>query len=99
MDIKLTVTTIRNITVVKKEIYFRGGIGTIKLKEYTRDLSVTIKFDTERVGFGGGELVYFAPKGGMSKDEQREYIYNKLQTHKMEIEEALNSYYFKKKGR
>ena len=35
----------------------------------------------------------------MSKDEQREYIYNKLQTHKMEIEEALNSYYFKKKGR
>ena len=26
MDIKLTATTKRNITVVKKEIYFRGGI-------------------------------------------------------------------------
>ena len=69
---------------------------TISVKQFTKDLSVTIKFDTERVGFGGGELVYFAPKGGMSRDEQREYIYNKLQTHKMEIEKALSSYYFKK---
>ena len=72
---------------------------TIKVKQFTKDLSVTIEFDTERVGFGGGELVYFAPKGGMSRDEQREYIYNKLQTHKMEIDKALSSPYFKKKER
>jgi|TARA_A100001201_G_scaffold137295_2_gene127055 hypothetical protein len=71
----------------------------IKLKEYTKALSVTIKFDTESVGFGNGELIYLTPKGGMSKDEQREYIYNKLLTHKKEIDKALSSYYFKKKGR
>ena len=70
---------------------------TISVKQFTKDLSVTIKFDTERVGFGRGELVYSAPKDGMSKDEQREYIYNKLQTHKMEIDKALSSPYFKKK--
>ena len=70
---------------------------TIKVKQSTKALSVTIKLDTESVGFGSGELVYLTPKGGMSRDEQREYIYNKLQTHKMEIDKALSSPYFKVK--
>lgn len=71
---------------------------TVKLQEYTKDLSVTIEFDTDRVAFGNEKLTYFAPKG-MSKDEQREYIFNKLQMHKLEIDKALSSYYFTKAGK
>ena len=62
---------------------------TIKLIERNKDVSVTIEFDTLRTSFGDGQLTYFAPKYGMSKAKQKEYILDKLKMHKMEINKAI----------
>lgn len=61
----------------------------IKIEEYSKDISVSIKFDTEYVSYGNQEITYHTPKLGRSKSEQREYIFNKLQLHKEEIAEAI----------
>ena len=66
----------------------------IKIKENSKDLSVSIEFNTVRTSFGNGQLTYFAPKYAMSKEKQKQYILNKLKIHEMEIKRAIK--YIKK---
>lgn len=66
----------------------------IKIKEFGKDLSVSIEFDTERTSFGNGQLTYYAPKYGADRAKQKEYILNKLKIHEMEIKKAIR--YMKK---
>ena len=62
-----------------------------KIKEFAKDISVTIDFDTERVALGNGKLVYFPSKRN-SKEIQMEYVLQKLRIHEMEIKKAIHDF-------
>ena len=84
----MTATTKLNITVVKKEIYFRGGI-MVKIKDFNKDISVCVPFETNRIAFGGDELVYHGKKLGNSKDLQLHRIINQLKRNRKQLDIAI----------
>lgn len=61
----------------------------LKYTEFSKDISLSIKFDSEYVSLGNDELIYHTPKLGSNKLEQQKYVLDKLQLHKKQITEAI----------
>ena len=60
-----------------------------KIKEFAKDITISVPFKTSRIGFGGQHLTYFGNKTGNSKDTQKKQIMNQIRQNISELEEAL----------
>jgi|TARA_R100001460_G_scaffold100683_1_gene144417 hypothetical protein len=63
----------------------------IEIKEFAKDISVSIDFDTDRVAFGNGRLVYH-PSKLKSKQIQMEYVLQKLRIHELNVKTAIHDF-------
>ena len=72
----------------------------MKVKECRKDVTVDVKFNTERLGHGNGEISYYGEKLGNTKSHQLELILYRMKQNKEELElaiEELDEYLDKRK--
>jgi hypothetical protein len=61
----------------------------MKVKLFSKDVTVDVKFNTERLGHGNGEISYYGEKLGNTKSQQLELILNRMVQNKVELELAI----------
>ena len=61
----------------------------INIKNFKKDISVYVPFETNRIAFGGDELVYHGKKLGNSKDMQLHRIINQLKRNRKQLDIAI----------
>ncbi len=61
----------------------------MKVKQFSKDVTVDVKFDTERLGVGEGEISYYGNKLGNTKTEQLKLILNRMKHNAEELESAI----------
>ena len=72
----------------------------MKVKEFSKNVTVDVKFNTERLGHGNGEISYYGQKLGNTKSHQLELILLRMKQNKEELElaiEELDEYLDKRK--
>lgn len=60
-----------------------------KIREFAKDISISVPFNTNRIGFGGKHLTYFGAKTGNSKATQKKLIMTQIRQNISELEQAL----------
>ena len=59
-------------------------------KVFTKDISISVPFDTNNIGFGGKHLIYFGSKTyGNTKDMQKQDIINQLKENVIQLQTAI----------
>lgn len=61
----------------------------LKIKEFNKDISVYVPFETNRIAFGGHELVYHGNKQNNSKDMQLHRIIKQLKRNRGQLDMAI----------
>lgn len=62
----------------------------IKIKEFTKSISIYVPFTTENIGLGGNELLYFGSKTyGITKNMQKQNIISQLKLNVMQLQTAI----------
>tara|TARA_B100001559_G_scaffold287208_1_gene264081 strand:+ start:239 stop:445 length:207 start_codon:yes stop_codon:yes gene_type:complete len=61
----------------------------VKIKEFNKDISVYVPFETNRISFGGDELVYHGIKQHNSKDMQLHRVINQLKRNRKQLDIAI----------
>lgn len=62
----------------------------IQIKEFTKDISISVPFDTNNIGFGGKHLTYFGNKiYGNTKDMQKQDIISQLKENVIQLQTAI----------
>ena len=60
------------------------------IKEFNKDISINVKFDTDKITFGRGYLSYQPTKLGNDKSMQRSNVLKQLKRNKEQLEVAIN---------
>jgi len=60
------------------------------IKEFNKDISINVKFDTDKIAFGRGYLSYQPTKLGNDKSMQRSNVLKQLKINKEQLEVAIN---------
>jgi len=62
----------------------------VKIKEFTKNITVLVPFTTENIGFGGNELAYFGSKThGNTKDMQKQDIISQLKLNVIQLQTVI----------
>jgi len=61
----------------------------VKIKDFHKDITVYVPFETNRILFGDSELVYNGSKLGNSKDRQLYRIINQLKRNRKQLDIAI----------
>tara|TARA_R110002072_G_scaffold269287_1_gene428589 strand:- start:174 stop:383 length:210 start_codon:yes stop_codon:yes gene_type:complete len=62
----------------------------VKIKEFTKHISVYVEFDTESIGFGGNHLTYMGSKTyGNTKKQQKQDIISQLKLNVIQLLTAI----------
>ena len=62
----------------------------VKIKEFTKHISVYVPFTTESIGFGGNQLSYMGSKThGNTKDMQKQDIISQLKENVIQLQTAI----------
>ena len=61
----------------------------INIKNFKKDISVYVPFETNRISFGDREIVYHGSKLGKSKDRQLHRIVNQLKRNRRQLDKAI----------
>ena len=62
----------------------------IKIKEFTKSISIYVPFTTENIGLGSNKLSYFGSKTyGITKNMQKQNIINQLKLNVMQLQTAI----------
>ncbi len=59
------------------------------IKEFNKDISINVEFDTDRIAFGRGYLSYQPKKLGNNKSMQRSNVLKQLKRNKEQLEVAI----------
>ncbi len=61
----------------------------VNIKDFPKEISVDVPFETNRIAFGGDKLVYQGKKLGNSKDLQLHRIINQLKRNRKQLDIAI----------
>ncbi len=62
----------------------------VKIREFAKDISISVPFNTENVGFGGGYLSYFGSKTyGNTKKQQKQDIISQLKLNVIQLQTVI----------
>jgi len=62
----------------------------VEIKEFTKDITISVPFNTNNIGFGGKHLSYFGSKTyGNTKEMQKQDIISQLKENVIQLQTAI----------
>lgn len=62
----------------------------VEVKEFTKNITISVPFNTNNIGFGGGYLSYMGSKTyGNTKEMQKQDIINQLKENVIQLQIAI----------